>query len=156
MEKVPLLKCPRCETENEVKTAFCQGCGAKIRWVYQERTCSYCGNVWRPRTANPKLCPGCGYRLSRDNIVEIEIPIQIIDVGDGMVDAVCVACGKRTRRFVEFRFERKGPVKNVCYVDMEDYFHKKNAEDVEDMVEGSFVTVGIEKLEDGTERLIKE
>lgn len=158
MAEVPegsVYECPKCKKEVEEGIKFCAECGSRIKWLYPERTCTHCGNVWRPRKANPKTCSACGYQLARDNVVEIERRIRIRDIGDSIVEDKCVACGKRTRRIVEFNI-MDDPIKNACYVCMEDYFHNKNAEDTEDIVEGSFVTIGIERLEDGTERLIKE
>ena len=102
MEKVPLLECPKCQHENEVGTKFCQGCGAKIRWLYPERTCSHCGNVWNPRKPNPKTCPACGYLLARDNRVDIIVP-EVQDLAAvGFVTGTCTTCGKGTRFIAQY------------------------------------------------------
>jgi len=157
MENVdsPVFKCTKCEAENAVGAKFCSGCGSRLRWIYPERKCTHCGNEWTPRKVNPKTCPACGYVLAKDNIVEIVVPMIQDEGSSGMLETKCAACGKQTRKYALFRRDRKEPWKDVCYDCLIDYFKLKQKEG-DDIVEGSFVTFGIEKLQDGTERLIEK
>lgn len=150
-----LLKCPKCDTNNAEGTKYCQGCGSKIRWMFAERKCTHCGNKWSPRTSSPRTCPNCGYRLSRDSEVEIHVPVRIIDEGSaGMLETKCSVCGKETRKYALFKSNSKEKNKDVCYVCLIEYF--KEREKGEDIVEGSFRTVSMEKNDKGTMVLKKE
>jgi len=95
------VACDRCGTEIPAGQMFCGNCGVKIRIVYPPRVCSKCTHKWVPRKANPKFCPGCGYKLSRDDVMKVT---QMQDVGAaGMQFFSCSECGKKTRWVAKYR-----------------------------------------------------
>lgn len=149
--------CVQCGTEIPAGQMFCGNCGVKIKIIYPPRKCSHCGHKWVPRKANPKFCPGCGYNLSRDNVMEV---LQMQDVGDGMQFFTCSECGKKSRLVAKYRKvghmpgEAEAGYKYECYVCiMKGWIEVLKRET--DMIEDSFDT-GELNMEELEERLAAE
>lgn len=140
------IVCRQCNTEIPAGQLFCGSCGMKVKIIYSPRTCSHCGNVWTPRKADPKYCPGCGYNLSRDNVMEVA---YIYDEGTSeQLMAKCTECKKMTRRYAMYR-EINTPKefsKVVCYVCIIKSWLPLLQEEI-DMIKDSFDTTEKEFLD---------
>ena len=150
--KVPMLHqglvCERCGQDIPAGQMFCGNCGLKVKIVYPQRTCSKCGHKWTPRKPNPKFCPGCGYNLSRDEVMKVP---YVYDEGkSGMLMTKCSDCGTATRHYAFYR-----PVQEVdtphteprerCYVCiMKEWIEKLKTIDI---VEDSFDTSELDIME---------